>query len=216
MLDKKYILFDLDGTLTDSGEGILNTVKYALSFFGKENTDISILRKFIGPPLIDAFQNFTELSFDDATTAVAKYRERYKDIGIFENKVYEGIPELLQNLKNASKTLIVATSKPHIFANRILEYFDLAKYFSCVVGAEFDGTLNYKHEVIEEVLKRCKIKDKSQAIMIGDRHHDIDGAKQNGIESIGVLYGFAEPDELEKAGADYIAKSPLDIEKIIL
>lgn len=216
MLNKNYILFDLDGTITDSAEGIINCVKYALSSLNVTRYNEKSLNQFIGPPLIDAFQNVTNLSFDDAKIAVEKYRERYKDIGIFENRVYEGIEEVLKTLKDNNKTLIIATSKPHVFAKRIIEYFKLDKYFMGIVGAEFNGNLNYKHEVIAEALKRYKIQDKSKTIMIGDRLHDIEGAKINGIESIGVLYGFAEENELQDAGATYIAQTPNDILKILL
>ncbi len=214
-MDKKYILFDLDGTLTDSAEGIINCVKYALTPH-KIELPYEILRKFIGPPLKDAFQEYAGLSQELAEQAVEKYRERYRDIGIFECSLYENIEKMLRDLMENGKIIILATAKPKPFATIILKHFGLSKYFSLIVGAEFDGSLNYKKDIIAEVLKLAKIKDTGSAIMIGDRRHDIEGAKICGLQSVGVLYGFAENDELQKAGADYIASSPQEVADLIL
>ncbi len=211
----KYILFDLDGTLTDPAIGITNGVMYALDKYGIKVQDRKELYCFIGPPLVDAFMNYYGFSESDAKQAVAYYREFFRKTGIYENRVYDGIREMLATLKNCGKTLILATSKPQEFAEIVLNHFDLMKYFDCVVGATFDGTLNYKADVIRVALERAGVEDTEAAVMIGDRHHDIDGAKQNNLKSIGVLYGFGDRDELGNAGADYIAETPLDLLKIL-
>lgn len=211
----KYILFDLDGTLTDAAEGITNSVKYALKKFSIEEKDKSKLRKFLGPPLLTSFKDFYGFTPEQAQKAVEYYREYFIPHGIFENKVYDGIPELLDYLKSQGRTLIVATSKPEPFAKKIAEHFDLAKYFDLIAGSNLDNTRSKKAQVIEYAFETLGIKDREQAIMVGDREHDIIGAHQAGIKSIGVLYGYAFTGELEKAGADFIAAAPKDIKDII-
>lgn len=211
-----YILFDLDGTLTDPEIGITNGVMYALEKFGIKVNDRKELYCFIGPPLVDAFMKYYGFSNEDALQAVVYYREFFSVTGIYQNEIYSGVEDMLKQLKNAGKTLILATSKPQKFAEIVLDYFNIAKYFDCVVGATFDGKLNYKADVIAVALERGGVTDKNKSIMIGDRHHDIDGAKQNGLKSMGVLYGFGDIDELQTAGADYIAESPQEICKILL
>ena len=212
----KYILFDLDGTLTDPEIGITNGVMYALDKFGITVIDRKELHCFIGPPLVDAFMKYYGFNENDAKQAVVYYREFFRKTGIYENRVFDGVNEMLQNLKSAGKTLILATSKPQEFAEIVLNYFDLMKYFDCVVGATFDGTLNYKSDVIRVALDRGKVSDIKEAIMIGDRYHDIEGAKQNNLKSIGVLYGFGDRDELEKSGADFIVEAPLNLLEILI
>ncbi len=211
----KYILLDLDGTLTDPEIGITNGVMYALEKYGIIVTDRKELYCFIGPPLVDAFMEYYGFSEEDAKQAVVYYREFFRKTGIYENRVYDGVREMLEILKKDGKNLILATSKPQEFAEIVLNHFDLMKYFDCVVGATFDGTLNYKADVIAVALKRGNVRDLKSAIMIGDRHHDIEGAKQNKLDSIGVLYGFGNREELTNSGADYIAETPKDILKII-
>lgn len=198
------ILFDLDGTLTDSKEGIINCVKYALKPYGIEENDMSVLLRFIGPPLYDMFAETYGFSHERANEAVAKYRERFSDVGLFENALIDGAAELLEYLRKKGKTLVLATSKPIVFAERIIENFGIAKYFDYAVGAELDGTLGHKEDVIREALKRAGATDLSRAVIIGDRNYDILGAKKCGISSIGVRCGYAENGELEDAGADYI------------
>ncbi len=210
-----YILFDLDGTLTDPAIGITNGVMYALEKYGIIVEDRKELYCFIGPPLVDAFMKYYGFSEDNAKQAVAYYREFFRKTGIYENRVYDGVVKMLETLKNVGKTLILATSKPQEFAEIVLNYFDLMKYFDCVVGATFDGTLNYKGDVIRVALERAKVANFEKAIMIGDRHHDIEGAKQNNLKSIGVLYGFGDREELENAGADYLVQTPSDLLKIL-
>ena len=211
----KYILFDLDGTIADSGEGIMNGVIYALEKFGIKESNKEVLNSFIGPPLVDAFMKNYSFSNEKALEAVRFYREFYPREGIYQNTLYDGVDYLIKELKQQGKTLILATSKPLPFAEIILKQYDLLKYFDFVVGAPFDGKLNYKKDVIRVALEKSGITDKAEAIMIGDRHHDIEGANENGIDSIGVLYGYGDYSELKNAGANFIAETTMDIVKII-
>ena len=209
------ILFDLDGTLTDPEIGITTCFQHALRRFGIEENDRENLRRVIGPPLVDSFVQFYGLSEEDAQLGVKYYRERFTDIGIFENTVYDGIPEMLEALKSAGKKLVLATSKPHVFATRILEHFDLAKYIEFVSGSELDGTRNDKAEVIRYALEQTGTSPE-EAIMVGDRKHDVIGAIKNNVEIIGVLYGHGSKEELVKAGANLLAGTPEELTKIIL
>ena len=204
-------LFDLDGTLTDSSLGITNSVIYALKKYGITVEDRRSLYRFIGPPLTDSFRDFYGFSEEKALEAVRFYREYYRDKGIFENRVYEGMEETLKELKNRGKRLIVATSKPEPFARRIIDHFGLAPYFEYVAGMELDGGRGTKAEVIAYALKACGIGDRSGAVMVGDREHDVDGARKEGLPCIGVLYGFGSREELEKAGAERIKSRPEEL-----
>ncbi len=206
----QVIFFDLDGTLTDPHEGITRCVAHAMTYYGVTDPDPAVLRRFIGPPLIESFQVYFGLSEADARDAVAHYRERFGPIGLFENEVYRGIPEALAALRARGLTLAVATSKPHVYANRIIEKFALAPYFAALSGSELDGRRTDKHEVIEEAIARLGA-DRASSIMVGDRKHDILGAKKSGLRSIGVRYGFAEEGELEAAGADIVVDTPAEI-----
>ena len=212
----KYILFDLDGTITDSALGITNSVKYALNKLNAPIPPYETLCKFIGPPLLDGFRDICGFDAEKAQEAVKLYREYYESTGLYENAVYDGIPEFLRTLKEKGKTVILATSKPEKFARLILEHFNLIQYFDYAAGATIDETRNKKDAVIAYALKECNITDKSLAVMVGDRHHDIFGAKQNGISCVGVLYGFGNREELESAGADYIAENIDELYKILL
>lgn len=207
MKSYKYILFDLDGTVTDPGEGITNSVMYALKKFGIEERDRRKLYRFIGPPLADSFQEFYGFSAHEAKEGIRFYREYYSQKGMLENKLYPGIEEVLRKIKADKKHLIMATSKPEFFAKQILEYFHLAIYFDFVSGATMDEKRVKKGEVIAYALKQCGITDNSQVLMVGDRKHDIQGAKENKLDSMGVLYGYGSREELEAAGADYIVES---------
>lgn len=209
------VLFDLDGTLTDPGIGITNSVAYALEKWGIEVPDHTELYKFIGPPLVDSFMKYYSFSEPKAERAVEYYREYFKSKGIFENELYNGIKELLQTLKEDGKTVVLATSKPEVFAKQILEYFDIDKYFDFAAGATLDSTRNKKGDVIAHALENCNIQDLSTVLMVGDREQDINGAKQNGIDSLGVLFGYGNLEELQTAGATYIAETVNDILKFI-
>ncbi|MBQ3841688.1 MAG: HAD family hydrolase [Ruminiclostridium sp.] len=211
----KYLLFDLDGTLTDPGLGITNSVMYALRKFDINVDDRTSLYRFIGPPLKDSFGKFFGFSDEQCMLAIKYYREYFTERGIFENEVYDGIPELLSRLKGKGKTLAVATSKPEPFAVRILRHFGLSDSFDLVAGATLDETRTKKTDVIKYALESLGVSDKAEAVMIGDREHDIIGANENGLDSLGVLFGYGSREELEAAGAAYIAEKPMDIENYV-
>ncbi len=211
----KYLLFDLDGTLTDPGLGITNSVIYALNKFNIDVYDRSLLYKFIGPPLIDSFKMFYGFSDEQCKIAVQYYREYFKKQGIYENRLYDGITDLLMQLKEKGISLIVSTSKPESFAIDILQHFNLYGYFDFVTGATMNEHRNQKNDIIHYALENCKISQRSSAIMIGDRKYDIIGAKENGLDSVGVLFGYGSYDELKKAGATFIANKPMDILKYV-
>lgn len=208
------LLFDLDGTLTNSYEGITNSVLYALERMDRPPVDGDLLSEFIGPPLSYSFKTFCGMTDEQAERAISLYRERFSDIGWTENSVYDGIPDALQRLKDLGKTLFVATSKPEYYARKIVERFDLTKYFDEVFGATFDSSRSSKDSVIAYALSVSKA-DKTKTVMIGDRNYDVFGAKANGIPSIGVLYGFGNLAELQAAGADFIAPTPADICRLV-
>ncbi|WP_459481782.1 HAD family hydrolase [Clostridium saccharoperbutylacetonicum] len=212
----EYILFDLDGTITDSGEGITKSVQYALKDFGIEVENIKELNKFIGPPLKDSFKRFYNFDDEKAELGLRKYREYYADKGIYENSLYDGIVEVLDKLKKSNKKIILATSKPEVYAKEILKYFKIDEYFTFVGGADFEETRVSKGDVIKFVLKEAQVSDLSKTIMIGDREHDIIGAKENNIKSIGVLYGYGDVIELTQARADHIIKNVDELMDIIL
>lgn len=202
----KYLLFDLDGTITDPREGILNCVKYSYQAAGLEIPPEETLLSYIGPPLVDGFQEIAGMSYQEAVKATARYRERYSVTGLFENLVFDGIKEALEQLREMGYVITMATSKPEVYAVRILEHFELQQYFDEVVGSTLDDSRNKKADVIREVFRRLDLteEEKEKAIMIGDRKHDIIGAKECGIASLGVYYGFAPEGELEAYGADVV------------
>ncbi len=206
-MEYNTILFDLDGTLTDPKEGITKCVAYALHHFGIQVKDLDSLICYIGPPLAVSFPEYHGISEEDTPTAVAKYRERFSEIGWAENVPYAGIEELLAALKRAGKTLLVATSKPEVFAVRILEHFGLAKYFDLICGAPMHAPKGHgKADVICDALKRAGISGLSDAVMVGDRLHDVEGAHKVGLPCIGVLYGYGDREEMEACHADDIAE----------
>lgn len=209
----RTVLFDLDGTLTESGIGITRSVAYALKKHGITETDQATLDRFIGPPLIDSFMKIYGFSREDAVQAVADYREYYAVTGIFENRVYDGVPEMLRTLRDHGIFCVLATSKPDGYANQILEHFCLAKYFDFVAGATMDEKRTNKTDVIAYALAQTRATD---VIMVGDREHDILGAAENGLPAVGVLYGYGSHKELEQAGAAYIAETPREITEYIL
>ena len=206
-----YVFFDLDGTLTESAPGITNSVSYALSKFGISVRDKTALQKFIGPPLLDSFMNYYDMTKEEAGQAIEYYREYFGERGLFENSVYAGVYDMLSELKKDGKKLFVATSKPEPYTFRILDHFDLMKFFDIVAGATMDGSRCRKSDVLKYAIEKADIKDLSKAVMIGDRENDITGAKNNKIRSIGVLYGYGDETELTLAGADYIAKTPCEV-----
>ena len=209
MMSYDFILFDLDGTLTDSAEGIVNSVVYALEQKGIPYESKQKLRRFVGPPLQVSFRDYCGLSEEETKDAVRVFREYFKEKGIYENSVYDGVPEMLSLLYKVGCKLAVATSKPEVFAKQILERFDLAKYFTVIAGASMEGT--DKPTVIRLALSRLCTEPSSRVLMVGDREHDILGAKEVGVSSLGVLYGYGSEEELKEAGADHIVGSPLEI-----
>lgn len=214
---KKYstILFDLDGTLTDPKVGIIKSVAYALKSFGIEVEELDSLCKFIGPPLKVSFKKYYGFSEQDCIKAIEKYREYFRETGMFENKVYPGIEKLLENLRQNGRKLFVATSKPTVFAIRILEHFNLLRYFDYVAGSELDGSRDSKSDVIKFVLQQNSVTNLTNVVMIGDREHDVIGAKENNIDVIGVLYGYGDREELEKSGATYIVETIEELGKLL-
>ena len=210
----KYYLFDLDGTLTDPGIGITNSVMYALEKFDIHVSDRKELYPFIGPPLVDSFRKYFGFDEKQALQAVEYYREYFREDGIFENAVYEGIPEMLSELKSRDAKVALATSKPYEFSVRILDHFDLHQYFDFVGAATMDGRISRKADVISHLIDKLGENEKSSILMIGDRDQDIDGAKANGLQSAGVLWGYGSREELMDAGADYIVSAPSDIVNI--
>lgn len=211
-----YVLIDLDGTLTNPKEGITKSVQYALRSMNVFIDDLDSLTKHIGPPLRDGFMEYYGFTEEEAEKAVVKYREYYRENGIGENEVYDGIEGLLTRLKQAGKYLIVATSKPEEYAIKILEDFHLDHYFDDICGATFDGSRDNKEAVIRYALEKNSVTDLDRVVMVGDRKFDVLGAKAVGIASLGVLYGFGSEEELVEAGADRIAATVDDIYDIIM
>lgn len=207
-MTKSYdvLLFDMDGTLIDSAPGIMKCLRHALDTMGYDMPERP--ERFLGPPLYDSFAEYCGMNGEQVLEAVRIFRERYRDKGLFECSVYEGVPEMLRQLRASGKRLMVATSKVAVYAERILERFGLAEYFEFVGGAELGGTRNEKWEVVEYVLGSAGITDRSDVLMIGDRKHDVIGAKKCGISCMGILWGYGSEEELLSAGADYIAAAP--------
>lgn len=205
-----YILFDLDGTLTDPKLGITRSVQYALRALGIEEPSLDKLEPFIGPPLADSFREFYGLEEEQVVTAVAKYRERFSDQGIYENEIYPGTVRMLASLRAGGKKLAIASSKPTPFVERILDHFEIRAYFDYIIGSNMDGTRGKKEEVVEEALRQMlpagmtPAEKKAGVAMVGDRRFDIEGAREHGITSVGVSFGYAPEGELEQAGADHI------------
>ncbi len=197
-------LFDLDGTLTDPSEGMTKATAYALSCFGVQVDDLRSLCKLIGPPLRISFAEIYNFSPEQVEIGMAKFREYYKDTGLYENFAFDGFAELLGDLRAQGKRLFVATSKPTEYAIRILEHFDMLHFFDDVVGSELDGTRSKKIDVIQHVLSNNNIVDLENTVMIGDRKYDIVSAKALGLKSIGILHGFGDAQEFAEAGVDYV------------
>lgn len=226
----QYILFDLDGTLTDPKIGITTCVQYALHKMGIEEPDLDKLEPFIGPPLTDSFRDFYDMDEEKAGQAVNYYRERFSTVGLFENEVYPGIPEMLAELKKTGKRLAIASSKPTVFVKKILEHFEICQYFDVIVGSELDGTRSRKEEVVEEALRQLLPEQEKETeecpdgnggidravVMVGDRKFDVEGAKEHGIASVGVAYGYAAEGELAEAGADVIVETVEELAKALL
>lgn len=215
----KNILFDLDGTLTDSAEGITKCVQYALAAQGVDEPDLSKLEVFVGPPLRMSFQKYYGFTKEQAEAGLWKYRERYEKVGIWENKLYPGILELLRDLQTAGYRLGIATGKPELHAIEIAKHFGIAPYLDMVAGTAIDGSFDDKQTVMANALKRWNITTevaRAETVLIGDRDQDVISAHANGVSCIGIRYGFAKPNELENAGADIILDTVEDLRKYFL
>lgn len=213
----QVLLFDLDGTLTASGEGITKSVQYALRRLGREAEDLKALEVFVGPPLLEQFVRFCGMSEKEAVQGVHYYRERYNVTGLFENRPYEGIREMLKTLKDKGFILGVASSKPDGMVKRILEHFGLTEYFREIVGSDPEKMKMSKADVIEIILGRLGYRDRrEEAVMIGDRNQDVNGARQAGLSCIGVTYGYGSYEELSEAGADKIVESVKELQEYLL
>lgn len=213
---KHIFLFDLDGTLTEPGKGITNSVAYALEYYGIHVEDKKMLYPFIGPPLRESFMKFYGFTAEKAEEAVEKYREYFAEKGLLENEVYLGIEDLLKELKQTGARLFVATSKPTEYSKRILDHFGLLGYFEDVQGSTMDGSRDRKADVIKYLLDVNQINERDGLLMIGDREHDIKGAKEHGIRTAGVLYGYGSRAELEEAGADDIVETVEELKELLM
>lgn len=214
-LDYDWLLFDLDGTLTDPFEGITRSVEYALNAFGIEVEDRRVLAPFIGPPLVESLTERYGFTMEDAVAAVAKYREYFAVKGLYENELFDGIPELLSDCRKAGYKISMATSKPTHYARIIAEHFDIARYFDAIHGSSLDGTRITKSSVVAEAIAEEHL-DPSRALMIGDRRHDVEGAGKHGIRTVGVLYGYGSREEHEAAGAAYIVNDLDELRELLI
>ncbi len=216
---RKYVLFDLDGTLTDPKEGITKSVSYALKAYGIDEPDLDKLEPFIGPPLKNSFMEFYGFNETKAEEAVLKYRERFSDVGKFENEIYDGVAVMLKRLKSHGFHLAVASSKPQPFVEEILEHFHIAEYFEVVVGSGLDGSLSTKEEVVHLALNQLfhyrPIKN-DEVYMVGDRRFDVEGAKFAGVEAVAVAYGYGSLEELKAAKADYIVMTVQELSDFLM
>ncbi len=211
----KYVLVDLDGTITDSEEGVTKSIAYALEDYGIHVGDLRSLRKYIGPPITWSFAD-AGLKPEQVIPAIERYRERYNRVGLYEARVYDGVPEMLKKLREAGKILILATSKPIGFAEKVMKHFGVDVLMDDLCGAGSDTERNTKSAVIDYILEKHNITDKAEALMLGDTRFDVEGANISGIRTMGVLWGFGSRESLEKEGAAYIVSTPLEAaEKII-
>ncbi|MBQ4630013.1 MAG: HAD hydrolase-like protein [Clostridia bacterium] len=207
----KYLLFDLDGTILDSFEGVAKSFAYALESYGIHVKDLNELLPILGPPLRDAFMELYGFSEEEAVRAVAKYRERYVHHYVEECTLYDGIIEMLSKLHANGFKIVLATSKPEIFARTLLDHFDISKYFHFITGATMDKSRDSKIQVLEYILSELDLTDKSEACMIGDRKFDLCGANELGLDAVGVLYGFGSFEELDACPHVFLAKSPEEL-----
>ena len=213
---KKYkcLFFDLDGTITDSSEGIINSIIYALEKMNVPVTDKSILKKFVGPPLMDSYKKYFGFTQEEAELGLKTFREYFSVKGIFENRLFDGMYDLLEKLYEAGYELVLATSKPDVYAGQILEHFGIKKFFAHISACPMEEADTTKLDIIKAALELTSVKNKSEILMIGDTFLDVNGAKECGIDSIGVLYGTDGPEELKSA--TYIAKDVEELKNILL
>lgn len=203
-----HMIFDLDGTLTDPKVGITKAITFALDKMGEPVPDMRILEDFIGPPLFDSFIEKCGLTPSQAMKAVDYYREYYADKGLYENHPYPGIEEALKALKKEKVRMYVATSKPEVYARKILTHFGLEDYFECIAGATLDGTITKKEEVLDYLSEKCDLGTLDSVLMVGDRKFDIEGARHAGFDAAAVLYGYGSREELEAHSPEYLVADP--------
>lgn len=208
------VLLDFDGTIADTGEGIYDSVRYAVRAMGFDPLPEEIVHTFIGPPIFSSFKRTLNLSDEDSAKAVEKYREQYIRDGIYRLSFYDGMEKLLNDIKKSGIKLAVASSKPENFIIEILKYLKISDLFDFISAPESDRAPESKTALVERAVTVLNV-DKSKTVMIGDRHFDIEGAREAKVDSIGVTFGFGDKDELIKSGADYIADSTGDIRRII-
>lgn len=211
-----HMIFDLDGTLTDPKVGITEAIKFALNKMGEPIPDMKVLEDFIGPPLFDSFIEKCGLSPSDAIKAINHYRVYYSKKGLYENNPYPGIEETLKGLKAQNVHMYVATSKPEVYAKKILTHFGLEAYFDCIAGATLDGTITKKEEVLDYLSEKCELAHLESVLMVGDRKFDIEGARHAGFDAAAVLYGYGSREELESYSPEYLVADPgllLDLRK---
>ena len=211
----RYVLFDLDGTIIEPAEGITNSAKYALEYFNINVKSNNELLNFIGPPLLDSFKDYYGFDDNKALEAIKIFRKYYQDIGILQCSLYPNIKILLNNLKERGYILAIATSKPQVYATKILKHFNIDKYFTLIAGASLDGKISKKADVIKYALDTLNIKNNHEVIMVGDRMHDVIGAQFHNIDCIGVLYGYGSKEEFIDCNCNYIISNPLDILEIL-
>ena len=211
----KAILFDLDGTLIDSSEGITKSTQYALAHYGIIENDLSKFYKFIGPPLVTSFKKYYDFPEEQAVEAVAVYRERYNKIGLFECSLYPGVRECIEKLKAQGYLIGMASSKPEVSCRRILEHFGILELFDDVVGATFDGRIDTKEEVLNEVMCRWSDVPKDEMCLIGDTMFDVEGANQVGIRTVAVTFGFGNVQEMVEAGAVAVCDDMEELPEIV-
>ena len=211
MKNYDYYLFDFDGTLCDTTEGIFNSIIYSLDCYGIKETDLKKLEFFVGPPLFESYKTVYGASDEDAKYLIEKYRERYKTKAAQESRIYDGVKNMLEALKARGKKIAVASSKPKLFVDEISQFHDIYKYYDFVSAETFKNNHSSKKELINACLEYFGNPDKSKVIMVGDRFYDIDGAKASGVDSAGAVYGFGTEKELKNAGATYILHTPDDL-----
>lgn len=211
----EYLFFDLDGTIIDSAPGIVTSVRHALKKSGVEINDLATLHQFIGPPLMDSFQRYCKFTPEQAAKAIEYYREYYTDRGMFECRPYSGIDVLLRKISAVGGKILLATSKPEIYARRILEHFQLTRYFFYIAGGSLDESRVNKDEVLMYAIEQCGIESSASAVMVGDREYDVLGAQKVGMPCIGVLYGYGSEAELLSSGACALARTPAEVAKFL-
>ncbi len=216
MKNYNVIAFDLDGTLTNPERGLIASFSYALDKMGIPYESKESLKRFIGPPLYDEWRRVYGFTQEKATEALLVFREFYAVYGWWDNEMYEGVPEMLNALRSSGKRLLLATSKPEIFAKKILDLFKISEYFDFIGGASTDKTRDKKHEVLEYGLDALGITDRSECILVGDRIYDAEGARVCGMDSLGVLYGHGSREEIEASGFTAVCESVSDIVKILV